>query len=391
MKKKTVRDVDVAEKRVLVRVDFNVPLEDGNVSDDARIRGALPTIRYLLDHGALPILCSHLGRPKGRPTPAFSLAPVAKRLSDLIDRPVRMAPDCVGPAVERLARGMRPGDVLLLENLRFHPEEEANDPAFARALAALADLYVDDAFGSAHRAHASTAGVAAHRPAVAGLLMERELDFLGRALAEPKRPFVAILGGAKVSDKIGVIEHLLPAVDTLLVGGGMANTFLKAQGVEVGDSLVEDDVVPVASALLRRAGGRLVLPHDVVIAERVAANAPRRTVGVDEVPPGCRIVDIGPRTVAAFGKLVRAARTVLWNGPMGVFEIDAFAAGTIGLARTLAELRDATTIVGGGDSAAAIEEAGVADRITHVSTGGGATLEFLEGRELPGVAVLQER
>jgi phosphoglycerate kinase len=391
MKKKTVCDVDVAGKRVLVRVDFNVPLEDGTVSDDARIRAALPTIRWLIDHGALPILCSHLGRPKGKPEPAYSLATVAKRLSELLDRPVRMAPDCVGPAVERLVRGMQAGDVLLLENLRFHAEEEANDPGFARALASLADLYVDDAFGSAHRAHASTAGVAAYLPAVGGFLMARELDFLGRALAEPARPFVAILGGAKVSDKIGVIEHLLGSVDALLVGGGMANTFLEAEGKEVGASLVEEGKLDVASALLRRAGGKLVLPVDVVIAERAAADAPRRPVSIDDVPAGWRILDVGPRTLDAFAERLRGARTVVWNGPMGVFEVEPFAAGTVGLARVLAELPGATTVVGGGDSAAAVEQAGVAARMTHVSTGGGASLEFLEGRELPGVAVLQDR
>jgi phosphoglycerate kinase len=391
MNKRTVRDVEVAGKRVLVRVDFNVPLANGAVGDDARIRGALPTIRYLIDHGALPILCSHLGRPKGKPTPAYSLAPVAKRLGELLGRSVEMAPDCVGPEVERLSRALRPGDVLLLENLRFHAEEEANDPGFARALVALADLYVDDAFGSAHRAHASTAGVAAYLPAVAGFLMERELDFLGRALADPARPFVAILGGAKVSDKIGVIEHLLGGVDALLVGGGMANTFLKAQGKEIGASLVEDEKLDVARTLLRRAGDKLVLPVDVVIAERAAADAPRRTVSVDAVPAGWRILDVGPKTLDAFRDRLRGARTVVWNGPMGVFEIEPFAAGTVALARALAELQGATTIIGGGDSAAAVEQAGVADRMTHVSTGGGASLEFLEGRELPGVAVLQER
>jgi phosphoglycerate kinase len=391
MNKKTVLDVAVAGKRVLVRVDFNVPLENGRVGDDARIRASLPTIRYLLDHGAMPVLCSHLGRPKGKPAPAYSLAPVARRLGDLLDRPVQMAPDCVGPAVERLSRAMRPGDVLLLENLRFHAEEEANDPEFARALPSIADLYVDDAFGSAHRAHASTAGVAAHLPAVAGFLMERELDFLGRALADPARPFVAILGGAKVSDKIGVIEHLLGVVDALLVGGGMANTFLKARGKEVGESLVEHEKLDVANGLLRRGGPKLVLPVDVVIAERVTADAPSRTVSIDDVPAGWRILDVGPRTLYAFGERLRGARTVVWNGPMGVFEIEPFAGGTVALARTLADLRGATTIIGGGDSAAAVEKAGVAERMTHVSTGGGASLEFLEGRALPGVAVLLEK
>jgi phosphoglycerate kinase len=391
MNKKTLRDVDVRGKRVLVRVDFNVPLENGKITDDARIRAALPTLHYLIDRGAITILCSHLGRPKGKPTPAYTLAPVASRVGALLERPVAMAPDCVGPAVEGLARTMRPGEVLLLENLRFHAEEEANDPRFARALASLAELYVDDAFGSAHRAHASTAGVAAHLPAVAGLLMERELEFLGRALADPMRPFVAILGGAKVSDKIGVIERLLGAVDTLLVGGGMANTFFKAQGKQVGASLVENEKLDVAKALLQRAGDRLVLPVDIVVASRTAADAPTRTIGPDEVPAGWRIVDVGPATLAAFAGRLRGARTVFWNGPMGVFEIEPFASGTRGFARLLADLPGATTIVGGGDSVAALEQAGIAAKITHVSTGGGAALEFIEGRELPGVAVLEDK
>ena len=390
MNKKTVRDVAVAGKRILVRVDFNVPLEDGRVGDDARIRAALPTIRYVIDHGAMPIVCSHLGRPKGKRAPAYSLAPIAERLGELLGRPVQMAPDCVGPAVESLSRAMRPGDILLLENLRFHAEEEANDPEFARALASLADLYVDDAFGSAHRAHASTAGVAAHLPAVGGFLMERELDFLGRALVDPARPFVAVLGGAKVSDKIGVIEHLLGRVDALLVGGGMANTFLKAQGKQVGASLAEDDKVEVAKALMQRAGDKIVVPVDVVIAERAATDAPRHTVSVDDVPAGWRILDVGPKTLAAFAARLRGARTVVWNGPLGVFETEPFGAGTIALARLLADMPGVTTIVGGGDSAAAVEQARVTDRMTHVSTGGGASLEFLEGKELPGVAVLQD-
>ena len=378
---------------MLVRVDFNVPLENGGVADDTRLQAALPTLRFLIDRQAKLVLCSHLGRPKGKPNPADSLGPVADRLGQLLEKPVQMAPDCVGPAVEHLIDAMQGGDVLLLENLRFHPGEEANDATFARALAATAEIYVNDAFGSAHRAHASTAGVAAFLPAVAGFLMERELSFLGRALADPARPFVAILGGAKVSDKIAVIDRLLSKVDRLLVGGGMANTFLKALGKEIGLSLVEDDKLDVAKGLLRRGGDRLVLPVDVVVAvveDRFESAAERRTVTVDGVPATWRILDIGPRSIHQFAQHLEKARTVVWNGPMGVFELAPFAAGTIALARTLAALPSATTIVGGGDSAAAVKQAGVADRITHVSTGGGASLEFLEGKELPGVAALLE-
>jgi phosphoglycerate kinase len=389
--KKTVRDIDVAGKRVLVRIDFNVPLEHGAVGDDTRIRAALPTIQYLIDHKAKTILCSHLGRPKGKPVSAYSLGPVGARLSQLLKREVRTAPDCVGPVVQDLVHALRPGEVLLLENLRFHPEEEANEAGFVRALAALADVYVDDAFGSAHRAHASTAGVAERLPAVAGFLMERELTFLGRALADPARPFVAILGGAKVSDKIAVIDNLLGKVDTLLIGGGMANTFLKAQGKEVGDSLVENDKLDIAGTLLRNGNDKLILPVDAVIADRFDAQAQWRGVDVDDVPPGWRIVDIGPKTIERFKEHLRGARTVVWNGPMGVFEMTPFAEGTFAIARALAELSGATTIIGGGDSAAAVEQAGVAERVTHISTGGGASLEFLEGRELPGVAVLQDK
>ena len=378
---------------MLVRVDFNVPLENGGVADDTRLQAALPTLRFLIDRQAKLVLCSHLGRPKGKPNPADSLGPVADRLGQLLEKPVQMAPDCVGPAVERLIDAMQGGDVLLLENLRFHPGEEANDVTFARELAAAAEIYVNDAFGSAHRAHASTAGVAAFLPAVAGFLMERELSFLGRALADPARPFVAILGGAKVSDKIAVIDRLLAKVDRLLVGGGMANTFLKALGKEIGLSLVEENKLDVAKGLLQRGGDRLVLPVDVVVAvveDRFDSAAERRTVTVDHVPATWRILDIGPRSIQRFALHLEKARTVVWNGPMGVFELAPFAAGTLALARTLAALRGATTIVGGGDSAAAVKQAGVADRITHVSTGGGASLEFLEGKELPGVAALLE-
>ena len=375
---------------MLVRVDFNVPLENGSVADDTRLQAALPTLRFLIDRQAKLVLCSHLGRPKGKPNPADSLGPVADRLGQLLEKPVQMAPDCVGPAVEHLIDAMQGGDVTLLENLRFHPGEEANDATFARELAATAEIYVNDAFGSAHRAHASTAGVAAFLPAVAGFLMERELSFLGRALADPARPFVAILGGAKVSDKIAVIDRLLSKVDRLLVGGGMANTFLKALGKEIGQSLVENDKLEVAKGLLQRGGDRLVLPVDVVVADRFDAAAEHRTVTVDRVPATWRILDIGPRSIHRFAQHLEKTRTVVWNGPMGVFELAPFAAGTVALARTLAALPGATTIVGGGDSAAAVKQAGVADRITHVSTGGGASLEFLEGKELPGVAALLE-
>jgi phosphoglycerate kinase len=391
MAKKTVRDVEIRGRRVLVRVDFNVPIEGGAVTDDTRIRASLPTITYLVDGGAKIILCSHLGRPKGKPNPKYSLTPAAERLAQLLDRPVVAAPDCVGPAVEERVAGMQPGDVLLLENLRFHAREEANDPGFAKELASLADLYVDDAFGSAHRAHASTAGVADYLPAVSGFLMEKELEFLGRALADPAHPFVAILGGAKVSDKMTVIENLLGKVDALLIGGGMANTFLKAQGNEVGQSLVEEDKLDVAKGLLQRGGDKLALPVDVVVADRFDASAQRRTVDTSAVPADWRILDIGPKTVDAFTERLSGAKTVVWNGPMGVFEMEPFAVGTFAVARALAELPGATTIIGGGDSAAAVEQAGVATRVTHVSTGGGASLEFLEGKELPGVAVLQER
>ena len=391
MSKKTIQHIDVAGKRVLVRVDFNVPLENSTVGDDTRIRAALPTIRYLLEHDAQPILCSHLGRPKGKPESKYSLTPVAERLRQLLSRPVQMAPDCIGPVVEGMSRNIPRGGVLLLENLRFHAEEEANDADFARALASLADVYVNDAFGSAHRAHASTAGVTAYLPAVAGFLMEKELAFLGRALAAPARPFVAVLGGAKVSDKIGVIHNLLGKVDSLLIGGGMANTFLKAEGKAVGESLVENDKLEEARTLLRDGGSKLILPVDAVVADRLDAKAQTRVVNVDAVPAGWRILDIGPETTKRFIQLLRTAQTVVWNGPMGVFEVEPFAAGTFGIARALAGLSGATTIIGGGDSAAAVEQAGVAQRMTHISTGGGASLEFLEGKELPGVAALQDQ
>jgi phosphoglycerate kinase len=391
MDKKTVRDVDVKGKRVLVRVDFNVPLKDGAVADDRRIRAALPTIQYLLDQGGAVVLMSHLGRPKGEPKPEFRMDPVADRLSQLLGKRVTKLDDCVGPEVESVVEAMKPGDVILLENTRFKPGETKNDLALAEGLAVLGEVYVNDAFGSAHRAHASTAGVAQHLPAVAGFLMEKELNYLGSALANPERPFLAILGGAKISDKIGVIQNLVSQVDSLLIGGGMANTFFKAQGLSIGDSLVEDEALDTARELLDSAGDRLVLPVDCVVADRFDADADAKVVPVDQVSDGWRILDIGPASVAHFSNRLAAAKTVVWNGPMGVFEFPRFAEGTFAVARALAGLKDATTIIGGGDSAAAVEQSGLADKMSHISTGGGASLEFLEGKELPGVAALMDK
>jgi phosphoglycerate kinase len=389
--KKTVRDTDVRGKRVFVRVDFNVPLDHGRITDDHRIQAALPTIQYLIDHGAMVILASHLGRPKG-PDESLRMDPVAARLSELLRRPVKKVDDCIGPVVEDQVFSMHPGDVVLLENLRFHRDEEANEPAFAHALARLADIYVNDAFGTAHRAHASTVGITQYLPAVAGLLMERELTFLGKLLEQPARPFIVILGGKKVEDKIGVIRNLLRLASTMLIGGGMCYTFLKASGASIGASLLEAEKLDLASELLREAerrGVNVVLPVDVVAARKVEAGAPTRVVDARAIPDGWIGVDIGPRTIAAMSAPIAGAATILWNGPMGVFEIPEFAGGTRAIAKAVAE-SCGESVVGGGDTAAAVERFGLADKITHVSTGGGASLEFMEGKTLPGVAALQD-
>jgi len=390
MNKKTIRDIDVQGRHILVRVDFNVPLNEGAVADDTRIQAALPTINYLLERGAGLILCSHLGRPKGKVVPELKMNPVAARLAELLGRPVKKLDDCVGAEVEAATRAMQPGDVILLENTRFYPQEKANDPEFARQLASLAEVYVNDAFGAAHRAHASNVGVAQNLPTVAGFLMEKELEFLGRAISNPEHPYVAILGGAKVSDKIGIIESLLKQCDRLLIGGGMANTFFKAMGFEVGDSLVEEGAVATADTLLKQAGGQLVLPVDVVIADSFDNDANTRIVAPNELRPGWRILDVGPKTVTTFESALGAAKMVVWNGPLGVFEMPNFAKGTFAMAQLLAGM-DAVTIIGGGESAAAVRQAGLTDQMTHVSTGGGASLEFLEGKTLPGVAVLMDK
>jgi phosphoglycerate kinase len=384
----TVEDVDVAGKRVLVRCDFNVPLEDGRITDDRRIREALPTIRYLIDHHAVVVLASHLGRPKGV-TPALSLRPVAERLSDLLGKPVPLLPDCVGPDVEAAVRAGHPGDVFLLENVRFHPEEEKNDPTFARELADLAEIYVNDAFGTAHRAHASTEWVARVLPGVAGFLIAKEIEHLSAALDNPARPFVAVMGGSKVHDKIALIDNLLPKVDALLIGGGMMFTFLRARGNPIGRSLLDAASLDYAGRLLQEHPEKIHLPTDTVATERLANDAATRTTGVDAIGENEIGADIGPATALAFAEIIRAAGTVLWNGPMGVFEMTPFEAGTRAVAEAMAAC-PGVTIVGGGDSAAAVEKFGVADAMTHVSTGGGASLEFLEGKELPGIAALQD-
>lgn len=395
MNKLSIQDLDLDGRRLFIRVDFNVPLDQsGQVADPARIQASLPTIQYALSHGARVLLASHLGRPRGHWNPSLSLKPVAATLEKAIGRPVKMARDCVGETVERQSVQLRPGQIMLLENLRFHPEEEANQDAFCQRLARLCDYYVNDAFGAAHRAHASTVGMVQFvGRGAAGLLMERELAYLGKALGNPDRPFVAILGGAKVSDKIEVIENLLERVDGMLVGGGMAYTFLKAQGLKVGRSLVESDKVALARGLLRKAeetGIPLILPIDHVVTGTLEPTAPSRVVSIGETGPGWMGVDIGPKTCSHFRKILSTAGTIFWNGPVGVFEIDRFAQGTLSLAQAAAASA-ATTIVGGGDSIAAVQRSGVADRITHISTGGGASLEFLSGRKLPGVESLSDR
>src|SRR5688572_7106575 len=401
MAKKILTDLPAESlrgKRVLVRVDYNVPVENGAVTDDTRIRATVPTLKHLTDAGARVILVSHLGRPKGKWNEEFTLEPAAARLRELVDAPVQFVRDVVGADAHAAAAALAPGQILLLENVRFLEGEETNDPKLSEALAAFADVYVNDAFGSAHRAHASTAGIAevmksAGRPAVAGTLMERELRFLGESLERAERPFTAILGGAKISGKIDVIEKLLPRVDHLLIGGAMANTFFRALGLETGKSLVEPDRIDMARALLERAGSRIVLPVDAVVAGEAKAGARTWLLARDEVPPEGSILDIGPKSVATFRDFIERSRTILWNGPMGLFEIPDFAEGTTGVARAVADAtaKGAVTIVGGGDTASAVEAAGVADLVTHVSTGGGASLEFLEGKVLPGVAVLDER
>jgi len=395
MNKKTIRDIDVSGKRVLVRVDLNVPLdvEPGAISDDTRIRAVLPTINYLIDRKARVILCSHLGRPDGKVVNELRLAPVAEQLSKLVGKPVAMASDCIGPEVEEAAAKLKDGDVLLLENLRFHPEEEGNDPKFAQALARLADIYVNDAFGTAHRAHASTVGVAEYLPGVAGFLMEKEIGVMDKALNEPVRPFTAIIGGAKISDKIGVLEYILEKVDSLLIAGGMVATFLKALKYDVGKSSIEKEKVDLANLLMEKAaekGVHLMLPSDVVVADKFATDAKSKTVPVTGVPSGWYVMDIGPRTIELFEAKLRKSKTIIWNGPVGVFEFPKFSKGTDAIANLLAGL-DATTIIGGGSTAEAVEEMGLADKMTHVSTGGGASLKFLEGKTLPGVAVLQDK
>jgi phosphoglycerate kinase len=387
MNKKTVKDINLKGKRVLMRVDFNVPMADGKVTDDKRIKAALPTIQYVLEQGASLMLMSHLGRPKSGPEAEFSLKAASETLAGLLGRPVKMAPDCVGPEVEAMAKALQPGDVLMLENTRFHKGEEKNDLDLAKQMAALGDVYVNDAFGSAHRAHSSTEGIARFLPAVSGFLMEQELEYLGRAVLNPEHPYVAILGGAKISDKILVVETLLSKCDKLIIGGGMANTFLAAKGYNMQDSLVEAASIETARAILAKSGDKLILPVDAIIADKFDPEANTQIVDADKIPAGWRMMDVGPKTIEMYKRELSDAKLVVWNGPVGVFEMPKFAEGTFALARLLAESK-ATTVIGGGDSASAVKKAGVAKQMTHVSTGGGASLEFLEGKELPGVAAL---
>ena len=394
MAKKTVSDVDLSNKRVLIRVDFNVPLQEGKITDDTRIRAALPTIEYVLDNvGTRCILMSHLGRPKGKIVPALTMYPVAERLSELLGRKVSTVADCVGQEVAENASALKAGDVLLLENLRFHSEEEKNDPKFARQLAKLGDIYINDAFGTAHRAHASTEGVAHCLPAIAGFLMDKEIRFLGKVLQNPEQPFVAIIGGAKVSTKIQVLETLLPKVSTLIVGGGMAYTFLKAKGNSVGKSLVEEDYLETASGLMKEAqklGKQIILPCDHMVGKEFSENVRAEQVDDSNVPQNAVAMDVGPKTLESYRSTISAAKTIAWNGPLGVFEFDRFATGTLEVAKMIAECKG-TTVVGGGDSVAAVNKFGLTEKVTHISTGGGASLEFLEGRALPGIVVLEEK
>ncbi len=392
--KQTVKDINIRGRRVLIRVDFNVPLEGTRITDDTRIRESLPTITYALEQGASVVLMSHLGRPKGGPDPAFSLKPVAEHLAKLLGRPVKFLLDCVGSPIEAEVKALKPGEVALLENLRFHPEEEKNGPAFAQALARMGEVYVNDAFGSAHRAHASTEGVAHHLPAVAGFLMEKEIKYLDEALKAPKRPYAAILGGAKVSDKIGVITRLLEQVDKLLIGGGMSYTFLKAQGHAIGSSRVEADKVDLAQQLLEKAAQRkvaILLPLDHVITTSLDPGTPVKTVKVGQIPDGWGGADIGPETINAFVAALQDAKTVLWNGPVGVFEQERFRTGSRRIAEAIAGLKGAITVIGGGDSAACVQQLGLGPKMTHISTGGGAALEYIEGKVLPGIAVLRDK
>lgn len=390
MDKKTVKDIDLVGKRVIMRVDFNVPMDKGVVTDDKRIKAALPTIKYVLEQGASLLLMSHLGRPKGGPDPEFSLKAAAEVLASHLGKPVMMAPDCVGPEVEKIVAALKPGEVVMLENTRFYPGEEKNDLDLAKKMAALADVYVNDAFGSAHRAHSSTEGIARFLPAVSGFLMEQELEYLGRAVSNPEHPYIAILGGAKISDKILVVETLLSKCDKLIIGGGMANTFLAAKGLNMQDSLVESTSLETAKAILSRVSNKLVLPVDAIVADKFDAEADSQVVDVEAIPAGWRMLDVGPKTLELYKQTLAGAKLIVWNGPVGVFEFPKFAEGTFALAKLLAE-SGATTVIGGGDSASAVKKAGVAKQMTHVSTGGGASLEFLEGKELPGVAALNAK
>ncbi|MCD4803434.1 MAG: phosphoglycerate kinase [Anaerolineales bacterium] len=388
--KKTIKDIDLNEKKVFVRVDFNVPLKNGKVVDDTRIKAAIPTIQYLLNCNAAVILASHLGRPGGEPKEEFSLKPVADYFEHLIDARVLFVNDCMGAMVEEAAKNLQNGEILILENTRFHPEEEANDPLMGAKLASLADVFVNDAFGTAHRAHASNVGIAKHIPAVSGLLLEREINYLGNTISDPEKPFIAILGGAKVSGKINVIDNLAGKVDYFLIGGGMANTFFAAQGYKMGDSLVEEESLGIAKEILKGTGKKLLLPIDVVISDEFSASANNKTIPIGDIPESWSIMDLGPLSLNKFGKIIRDSKTIVWNGPMGVFEFPAFAKGTFSMAKIVAE-SNAVTIVGGGDSAAALKESGLSDKITHISTGGGASLKMLEGSLLPGLEALNDK